>query len=350
MLQVPPIKRETIEGWLVAESGLPIRVVNSVLPAGVTRIGELRKWSDQDLLNLRSLGRISLDHIHSFFRLCNQIEQGKQRFQNIREVFNICLDGPEFEVLSARYGFDRPEMAASRQWTTLQEIGDAEHKTRERVRQVEETAVRKLRSRVAAACLQPFYAYFVSFLEEHGRAAACPDLEPVRRDPILAAYNVCGILLLLCDLHPDRITFYNDFFTLLPEAAVRQVESHALAVLGKEARPVTLDEILKKAPELPHLPGAEDRRRVTGHVLDHCASVAATQDNRYFLYSSGSESFLVEILQGLERPVHYRALTNAFNERLKPLSRKGAGFVLELLNANPKCTRVDRGIYDLIAE
>lgn len=347
MLQVPPIKREVIDQWPVAESGLPVRVVNSVTPEGVAKIGELRTWSDQQLLSLRSLGRISLGHVRAFFKLCGQIEQGKQSFQNIQEVLAIFLDGPELKVLSSRYGFDRRDLVAGRNKATLQEIGNAEHRTRERIRQVQETAKKRLQSRLASACLQPFVEYFCRYVAERGGAVACADLAPIQNDTTLAGHNVCGVLLLLSDLVPARIAFYHGFFSVLPEATLQALESQALEALRKEARPVPLDALLKSIPPPER---AADLRLPLMYLMDHCPAAAATVDNRYFLFAGGTQPFLVEIMKELERPAHYRTVTNAFNERVKPLSRKGAGFILEMLNANPQCTRVDRGVYDLKAE
>jgi hypothetical protein len=350
MLQVPPIKREAIDQWPVAESGLPVRVVNSVTPEGVTKIGQLRTWSDQQLLSLRSLGRISLGHVRAFFKLCGQIEQGKQSFQNIQEVLAIFLDGPELKVLSSRYGFDRRDLVAGRNKATLQEIGNTEHRTRERIRQVQETAKKKLQSRLSAVCLQPFFDFFCGYITERGGAVACADLAPIQNEATLAGHNVCGVLLLLSDLNAARIAYYHGFFSTLPEPALQTLESQALAVLTKEARPVPLDAILKGIPGIPQLEHPGGTRLPVMYLMDHCPDAAATVDNRYFLFSGGTQPFLVEIMKELERPAHYRTVTNAFNERVKPLSRKGAGFILEMLNSNPQCTRVDRGIYDLKAE
>lgn len=349
MLKVKPVARETIDGWPIADSGLPVRVVNSVATANVLRIGELRTWTDQQLLALRSLGRISLGHVRGFFKLCNQIEQGKQSFQTIREVFTIFLDEAEMKVISARYGFEQRELTASRNWATLQQIGNADGKTRERVRQIQETAFARLKSRLATVCLQPFLDYFTSYIENLGRAASCADLAPLQNDPVLASYNICSILLLLSDLHPDRITFYHRFFSTLPLPDLQGIEAKSLETLTAANQAVTLDSILKTLAEAAEPDSADHQRRVVTHVLDHCPSVAATLDGRYFLFNTGTRAFLAELLRDMERPAHYRTVTNVFNERLKPLSRKGAGFVLEMLNSSPQCTRVDRGIYDLKA-
>ncbi len=348
MLNVAPVGRETIDSWPVDGSGLPVRVVNSVRPAGVATVGQLRAQTDHDLLALHSLGRISLNHVRSFFKLCAQIEQGKQSFNSIRELLPLFLDGPEMRVITARYGLDLKELNGVRNCATLQEIGDAEHKTRERVRQIQETAIQKLQSRIAAVCLEPFYIFFTGLLKARGASATCSDLAALNGEPVAGGYSISGILMLLSGLRPGRITFYNDFFSTADEQTIRTMESEAVERLNRSAKPITLDEILKAMP--PSCFADEVRaRQLVSCILDHCALVAATVDHRYFTYERGTQAFLAEVLKEVDRPIHYRKVTDAFNERLKSRSRKGAGFVLEALNVAPLCTRVDRGIYDLKA-
>lgn len=348
MLHVAPVGRETIDAWPVDGSGFPVRVVNSVLTAGVTTVGQLRAKSDQDLLVLRSLGRISLGHIRSFFKLCGQIEQGKQSFNNIRELLPIFLDGPEMKVVTARYGLEIEELTVANNCATLQKIGDAEHKTRERVRQIQKTATQKLRSRLATICLEPFYVFFTGLLEARGTSVTCADVATLNNESPAGGYNICGILMLLSDLQPSRITFYHDFFSTLSEQTIRTMELQAIELMNRAAQPVRLEEIVESISMLA--PSDEHRKeQLLSCILDHCALVAATLDHRYFAYERGTQAFLVEVMKDLERPIHYRKVTDAFNGRLKPLSRKGAGFILEALNTTPLCTRVDRGIYDLKA-
>lgn len=348
MLHVEPVVREMIDAWPVDGSGLPVRVVNSVLTAGVTTVGQLRTQSDQDLLVLRSLGRISLGHIRSFFKLCGQIEQGKQSFNSIRELLPLFLDGPEMKVITARYGLELEEFTATRNRSTLQEIGDAEHKTRERVRQIQETAVQKLQSRLAAVCLEPFYVFFTGLLEARGTSVTCANVATLKNESPAGGYNMCGILMMLSDLQPSRITFYSDFFSTLSEQTIRAMEAQAIELLRRAAQPVPLDKILESI-SMPTPSDKHQKEQLLSCILDHCMQVAATLDRRYFAYERGTQAFLAEVMKDLERPVHYRQITDAFNSQLKPLSRKGAGFILEALNAAPLCTRVDRGVYDLKA-
>ena len=348
MLHVTPVGRETIDAWPVDGSGLPVRVVNSVQTAGVTTVGQLRAQSEQDLLALRSLGRISIGHIRSFFKLCGQIEQGKQSFNSIRELLPLFLDGPEMKVIAARYGLELEERTNAGNGMTLQEIGDAEHKTRERVRQIQETAMQKLRSRLATVCLGPFYTYFAGLLEARGTSVPCADIANLKNEAPAGGYNICGLLMLLSELHPGRLTSYNGFFSTLDEHIIRAVESQAVERLNRASKPVLLDEILESTT-IPSPAGQEQKEQLLSCILDHCTLIAATLDHRYFTYERGTQAFLAEVMKDLERPAHYRKITDAFNDRLKSPSRKGAGFILEALNAAPLCTRVDRGIYDLKA-
>lgn len=347
MLEVQAVSRSTIDAWSVAESGLPVRVVNSTRTAQVETIGQLRRWSDADLLRLRSLGRISVEHIHFFFRLCGQIEQGQQRFQSIQDIFDIFLDKPEQFVIGARYGLSREAMKASRNCMTLQEIGNSQQKTRERVRQIEEAAKMRLQSRLAKVCLRPFVQYGTAFIAGLGDAAAASDLAPLRSNVVMGGHNPCGIFLLLHDVDPTGITYRHNFFSSLPAAALEAIEKAALQRLGRETKLLPLQQLLQAvADQLDPLHLAHPER-VVGVVLDHIDDVGSTIKNRYFLFERGMSAFLVELLRNMDRPAHYRAVTNQYNAMVKPSSRKGAGFILDALNTCPACVRVERGMYDL---
>lgn len=347
MLQVKKVSREIIDKWPVEDSGLTARVVHSVSKAGCRNIGELRAWSDKQIRSLRGLGKISLAHTKNFFRLCGQIEQGKQTFQNIREVFAIFLDEIELKVLSARYGFDRKDLIAARDWATLQQIASAENRTRERIRQIQESGLAHLHSRLARVCLQPFVDYFARYVDSLGKVAHCADFAPLQNDPVLSGFSVCGIVLLLADLHPEQITFHNGFFSTLPPDVIKQIEEKALNTLAESAEPESVSALAENAAAHPSLNNPELRRRVVSVILDHNPHVFATVDGRYLHSPAALQSFVAEVLRALPRPAHYRAIANAFNDRLKPMSRRGAGYVLELLNSHPLCIRADRGWYDL---
>ena len=108
------------------------------------------------------------------------------------------------------------------------------------------------------------------------------------------------------------------------------------------------DILIKQLAPIQKLEGSGELRQATSVVIDHVPTIGATIDERYFLYDSSVKPFLMEIMKPMESPVHYRTITNRFNEQVKPLSRKGAGYILDTLNNCPGCTRVDRGIYTLM--
>lgn len=350
MLQIKTVSRKTIDGWTVADSGLPIRVVNSTASADIRKISDLRKWNDARLLELRGMGRVSLDHIHNFFRITGQLEQGKLGFQNIMEILPLFLDHDELKVVTSRYGLTLETPDVFRHSATLQDIGTAEHKTRERIRQIQETALQKLRSNLARCCLDPVRRYFAAFMARTGLVASCEDVFALSQEPVTAGRNPCGLLMLLSELSPQEISCYNRFFSTLPCSVLDKIEKFCLALLEGKNLPVSQDELSASAKGVPEFRSLNSLPRIISVLLDHSPEVAATVDNRYFLYARGGQKFLLEIMnEQVKRPVHYRAVTHALNERLKPRSRKGSGFVLDLLNSNPQCTRVDRGIYDFKA-
>ncbi|HRZ12901.1 MAG TPA: sigma factor-like helix-turn-helix DNA-binding protein [Kiritimatiellia bacterium] len=348
-MQVAAISREELDAWPIAEAGLPVRVVNAVREVPVSTVGQLRQLPDPDLLKLRSLGRISLGHIHAFFRICGQIEQGRQRFGTVQEVFALCLDDAERNVLAGRYGLDRDPEKPSRRRMTLQQIADAGHITRERVRQIQDAGLRKLQSRIAQVCLQPFYDYACGQVEKRGGLAGGAELLGLRSEPAMGGLNPLGLMRLLSEVRSARLVHYNGFFSTFSLDFLQALESRLTAILSQAGQPLSLDELMKRAGT-ETLASLREPAAAIECLLDHAPAVASTTDRRFFLYRNGAGPYVVEVLGRLDRPAHYRKITSTFNESLKPAKRKGAGYVLELLIATPRCTRVDRGIYDLKAE
>ncbi len=347
MFQVTPVPRSEINAWPVSEAGLPTRIVNSVSSAGTQTLGELRTWSDEKLLALRSFGRISLDQVHYFFKLCDRIERGNQAFHSIREVLDIFLDTAQFNVISQRYGLNEMPRVASRNWVTLQAIGNQDGRTRERVRQVEETGKEKLSSRMAFVCLEPFYHYIEAFIQSRASAVAAEELADLPREGALGGFNPCSIALLLSDLRPNRILFHNDLFTTLPLDDVQAIERQVLDQLQASEMPRHIDTLLPGIALPPSIKNPDGFPRTVAVIMDHYPDAGATVDGHYFLYTTSVLPFLHNILEGLESPAHYRAVTSTFNTRVKTRSRKGAGYILDMLNRSPRCQRIDRGLYAL---
>lgn len=343
MFKVKPLARERIDAWTVRESGLPTRVVNGARLGHIETVGQLRARSSEELIGLRAIGRISIRDIEQFFALCGRMEAGTLVFITIQEVFDLFLDSEEMDILARRYGLLRTDHQGSRNFMTLQEIGNEMQLTRERIRQVENIAMANLKSRLAACCLQPFYLYLSAFINSRGRVISCEDARDLEEQSWLSGYNPCSILLLLHDLNPGQYAEYHGVFSTFPIEELRRVESRALNHLERQAGPT-------KAPDVVHAldtTTAPWSAAALGRLLDHNDKVAATKDHRYFLFANGSETFLYELLQQTERPAHYRKLASIFNENVKPASRKGNGYILKLLNGSSRFVKTDRGYYDL---
>lgn len=347
MFKVDPVTQQEIDSWTIAESGLPTRVVNGTAEAGMRLVGDLRDKTDAELLALRTIGRVSLADVRKFFELGDRIQRGRQFFLTIQEVFDLFLDKEEMTVLAARYGLNRPDMGMSRNYLKLQEIGNDMQRTRERVRQVEAIAGQKLRSRLAVTCFQPFYLYIRAFIQQRGGAVSQEEIGDLNGQSWLSGYNPCCIALLLHDLNPEKLTEHNGFFSTLPEKSLRALEERLIEALKQRGRIVPLDEILQSIPSAPEIPSRPALMQVAATLLDHCYPVGATRDGRYFVFESGVESYVLEVLRKLARPAHYRQIASAFNDGLKPASRRGSGFMLKLLNQMSQCVKVDRGRYDL---
>jgi hypothetical protein len=322
-------------------------VINSVRTAGIETVGELRGWTDVDLLELRSLGKVSLNQVHAFFALCDRIETGRQEFQSIEKVLEIFLDDSQRVVITARYGLRQSDPRASRNWITLQEIGNQQDKTRERIRQIEDLAKQRLTSRLATECLEPFYRHFEDFIRRRASVISFDALGAMREEEGLAGFNPAGILLLLSDLDSQRIAYHNGLFSVLPISKIREIEEAARRVLERHRAPVSAQVLCSELEPIDEGLDPADLPRAVPLILDHTSGLGATFDERYFLYSSSVHPFLAEIMEEASGPVHYRQVAARFNERVKPRSRRGAGYILESLNKSPNFERTDRGMYAL---
>lgn len=200
---------------------------------------------------------------------------------------------------------------------------------------------------MAGVCLQPFYDYLTTFINDHSGAVSCDELARLHKSEPLGELNPCSIVLLLSDLCSDKIRFHNNFFTTLPETVVTDLETNVFALLAASPNPVHVNVLTTKLWPTIRLENEAALQCATSVIMDHCPDVGATTDQRYFLYTTSVMPLLYEIMSHLKSPAHYRTVTNHFNHIVKTRSRKGAGYILEMLNQSDRCTRVDRGLYVL---
>jgi len=161
--QVQKITRQAIDNWPVARSGLSTRVVHCLELAAVSRIGELRNWSDQQLLGLENFGAASQENNRWFFTWTRRLEAGDTHVPNFRALLREFLNRQELFVIEQRYGLTDPLFRPHMKRRTLQEIARIRLRvTRERVRQIEESAIATLRSHLARAVADTLEVYWAN--------------------------------------------------------------------------------------------------------------------------------------------------------------------------------------------
>ena len=340
------LTRQAIDKWPIAKSGLSARVVHCLDQTGVKNIGQLRDWSDQQLLNLINFGATSLENVRWFFSWTRRLEAGNGQIPTFRALLREFLNSQEVFVIEQRYGLTDPLFRPHMKRRTLQDIARMRIRvTRERVRQIEESAIGTLRSQLARAVAENQEVYWANRILSGSCVVTTAELSEWADDPILGGYQPWGALLLLSETL-ERITFRYDYFSVLPGHVLNHVEKQILQLLNGAQEPIPFERILAGvSDELSFLNG--QRPRLVTVLLDHHPEISGTVDRRYFLPLVGTPLVIADILRSRREPVHFCELTRLYNERMQPHSRKGTGYILRILNLMPEAQRVSRAVYQL---
>src|SRR5258708_23988130 len=102
-IQPHQFPREEIGGWLIPKSGLSARVVHCLEQTGVKTIGQLRGWSDQQLLNLANFGTTSLENVRWFFNWTRRVEAGNAEVANAPAWLRGVLHTPQVFLIGPPY-------------------------------------------------------------------------------------------------------------------------------------------------------------------------------------------------------------------------------------------------------
>lgn len=340
------LTRQEIDDWPIRDSGLSARVIHCLEQAGVTTIGQLRSWKDDQLLNLANFGATSLEVVRWFFSWTRRVEIGNGQLPSFRALLREFLNPQELFVIEQRYGLTDPLFRPHMKRRTLQEIAGMRIRvTRERVRQIEESAIAALRSRLARAVAEKQEVYWANRILTNSCVVTSTELNEWSNDPMWGGYQPWGVLLLLSETS-ERITFRHDYFTVLPGPVLNQVEKQILQLLLAAREPVPFEKILASvADELSALNG--QRPRLVTVLLDHHPEISGTLDCRYFMPVVGAPLVIADIMRLRQEPVHFHELTRLYNERMLPHSRRGTGYILRILNLMPTAQRVSRAVYQL---
>jgi len=343
---VASVQAISVDEWPVKASGLSPRVVHCLAAAGVETIGELRTWSDDQLLRLRHFGVVSLDNVKWFFRWARRIEAREVRLPHLKAALGEFLNKQEAFVLQQRYGLTDPLFRPGMRRPTLQEIANSlGGMTRERIRQVEEEGLRNLRSRLCRELTAAFEREWVGRIEQRGGVLTSTEISEWANDPHLGGYQPWGALLLLSELG-QSIHLHFDYFSTLTPRALGILESEIISVLRRSASPVAFGAIQQHVAPLAADPHRQLARLLTV-MLDHHPDVAGMLDGRYFLPPDGTEQVILDIFTGERKPLHFHEVTRLYNDRMQPHSRKGTGYILRVLNLASSVQRVSRAVYEL---
>ncbi|HUJ10455.1 MAG TPA: sigma factor-like helix-turn-helix DNA-binding protein [Verrucomicrobiae bacterium] len=284
-----------------------------------------------------------MNNVRWFFRWAERLESGNSDLPDFRAWLREFLDPQQLFVIEQRYGLTDPLFRPHMRRCTLREIGERRQVTRERMRQVEETALLALRSHLARAVAVHQEIYWVERIAACGGVIPFTDLSTWMEDARLGGYQPWGVLLLLSEaLAP--ITCHHDYFTTVPGPALVQIEDRILQFLDDAEEPVALEMILAHVEEL--LPSVSTSRKdLLVKLLDHHPQISGTSNHDYFLPKYAAPRILGEILRTQTEPLHFHELTRLYNDRMLPRSQKGTGYILLLLNNAPNVRRVSRGRY-----
>jgi hypothetical protein len=340
-LKVSPITTHELDRWAVEACGLPTRVVHYARAQGWSVVSDLRRMTVAEWTALPGLGAVSAQAVQDFFSFCDQLVAGRVSFPGVREVFEQFANEEERAVLLRRYGLLREDAGISRKFMTLQEIGNDLDLTRERVRQIEENARRRLGGQLAQACLFPFYERALGLIWSADGLLDAADREGLKGVEWLSGYAPGSVLLLLNDINPGCFVVCRERFAVPPLAMWEAAEAAALAHLKSVTEPVGIEALHGALGAVGLAVGAA----ALGKWLAGHPQVAATRDGRFFLYAHGGAAFLRELLGTDAQPTHYRALTERLQARLLPESRIGSRQVLAILRRSPPFRKTAPGYY-----
>ncbi len=345
-LTIPAVPRTAIDEWPVKEAGLPPRIVNACSRHGVRQIGQLRRVPDEKLMRMRSFGNRSLNDVRSFFDLCRQLERGQVRFGSAPVLLRHFLSDNSLSMLMERYALHSKDCSLT-PGMTLDAIGRQFGLTRERVRQQLAGIHAELRTRTAQVCLEPLVDWYADYLRTRHGVAGPDDFESVPFRPWLKSLNPCRLLFLLTELQ-TKIILRGTLFTMLKQDILNDIEKIAVRYLHRYPKPQRLSDVVAEFEEqgwFKKWRGSQPQ--LVMKVIEHSPLIGATRDDAYFLFPEGAIYLLATLISEFPRPVRHNVLINRFNEEVKPVSRREADYVTDLLTRSSVFIRGRDGTYRL---
>ncbi|MDR0993473.1 MAG: hypothetical protein LBN38_02745 [Verrucomicrobiota bacterium] len=328
----------------VAASGLPPRILAVLQADGFSTLGALAKakapsasaWLDADTHGL-------LERTTAYLRAWLA---GTPPSLTLSAWLALFLPPKRQEVLRLRYALETSSPSLSAHEVSLGRVGSQLHLTRERVRQLANTALRTLSQPLPAAAAEPLLRLAEQAMAGAGNALDAEGLADWA-DPAWGDLSPTGGFLLLARLWPERLTVYRNFFTPLPPRQVDHLEKtmrDALMQAGELMPVASLAAGIRKPAAT--VAGPDGVEALLLALLRHSPDTLALRDGRAGLAHRDLTLLVHEILA--ERgETALPVLLDALNARLYPESQKGSGTLRDLLFHDPLVRKTAPGRYDL---
>ena len=255
------------------------------------------------------------------------------------------------DVIERRYG-----LGVGGKKETLEAIGKSYGITRERVRQIEEDSLRRLRQAHAAEAVEPFYALLAKHLEEHGGVSEERKLLNSISEP--KQHSFVSFLLTLAngfERRPEDSRFRARWYTrnealklteFIIEKTVGELDgikkpitgqelfailrNHAKSAIGQTPSPDTLDSLLGISRLISQNPYGE-------FGLAHWPEInpSGVRDKSYAVMARTGE------------PLHFRAVASAIDKAGWSKKKAHPQTVHNELIKDPRFVLVGRGLYAL---
>lgn len=347
-MKIPSVSRQIVDAWPVAEAGLPARAVHCSARADVHTVGDLRRWKTADLLAMRTFGVRSLTQTRLFLRQCRHLQSGGLEFDNLKSVLQTFLLPAQLTVLTRRYGLNRTDVSASRNFETLQKIARDRRVTRERARQTEVAAFVRLQHRLPTTCLAPFLDAGAEFLASRGGAADVSEVAAWAGAGLYAPYNPAAAFLLLADILPGRISFLSGLFLAIDPVTLDLVERHARACLDAARGPVDPGAVIRHIRSaLPGESPAVDPVSMT-RILGHMPDVLAARDGNFILMHHADRLATGLLGERAGESLHFEDIANLVNSGLQERHALSPAQVLMRICRSPVFERAGRGRYRVV--
>jgi DNA-directed RNA polymerase alpha subunit len=323
---------------------LPTRVENALIYGGVETIKMLYESTPEKLINIRNMGPRSIriiDEVKSRIIFHSQVRQeiieGKPEQKIIVQTqeaeipnemliemfLNHCKDERMIEIMKRRYGLINGDRE------TLEEIGDKFNVTRERIRQIQEKIIRKLRHPSVKGRKQIIELVEKLLWEKDGIIS---DKEADQLLPTIFnnfPYDGSSFLDLLTDVGWIERHRVSDILFYSPKVSYLKLSNlmeRIISALKENKAPLAIGELIK----IISFSGNFDPNKIYNLVARSCVVDPRIErvGEKYTLYSiPGSRTdkwayYILKVLEQAGEPLHFTEISERVNKQLSSVNEK----------------------------